>query len=222
MPARYVELIDRFIRAATDLDINATRLVLDEMFAIGSFESIVDDLVMPALVELGDAWSTGRIDVAAEHAASSAVYRRLATLYDAAAISGETQVVVGLPPGARHELGAFAFAVAVRRRGAGVLYLGADVPVSSWTRAVDERRARVAAIAVVQEADRPAALEVVRALRLSRVTPIIALGGRYADVGAGNDTAVVRLPERIVDAAETAARLARSPRPRIAREGASR
>jgi methanogenic corrinoid protein MtbC1 len=207
-PDRYVELVDRFMQAATDMDITATGVVLDEMFALGSFESIVDDLLMPALVELGDGWSEGRLDVAAEHAASAAVYRRLAALYDAAAIASDTRVVVGLPPGARHELGALAFAVALRRLGIGVLYLGADVPVASWVRVVTERHPRVAAIAVVQPADRPSCLEVAHALRDLAHRPIIAVGGRSAAWDGSEVAAITVLPDRIVEAALIVARLA--------------
>ena len=70
------------------MDIAAIGAALDEMFAQGSFESIVDDLLMPALVEIGQAWRDGRLDVAAEHTASAAVYRRLSALYEAAATRG--------------------------------------------------------------------------------------------------------------------------------------
>ena len=152
-PAHHSELIDRFIRSASVMDISATAADLDEMFALGSFESVVDDLLMPALVALGRAWSDGTLDVAAEHAASAAVHRRLSALFEAAAVTSDARLIVGLPPGARHELGALAFAVAVRRLGVGVLYLGADVPIASWARAARLEPARVAVIAVVQATD---------------------------------------------------------------------
>jgi DNA-binding transcriptional MerR regulator/methylmalonyl-CoA mutase cobalamin-binding subunit len=205
---RYAELIDAFIQAATVMDVTRTSAVLDEMFAVGSFESIVDDLLMPALVELGDAWGDGRLDVAAEHAASAAVYRRLAALYDAAAANGDVRAVVGLPPGSRHELGPLAFAVALRRLGVGVLYLGADVPVASWLRVAAERRPRVAVIAVAQQTDRASALDVARALRDSAHAPIIAMGGRSAAWDGSTEMAVMVLPDRIEEAAVAVARLA--------------
>jgi DNA-binding transcriptional MerR regulator/methylmalonyl-CoA mutase cobalamin-binding subunit len=207
IPPRYAELIDRFMEAATDLDVTATGAVLDEMFAVGSFESVVDDLVMPALVRLGDAWGEGRLDVAAEHAASAAVHRRLAALYDAAAATADVRVVVGLPPGARHELGALAFTVALRRLGTGVLYLGADVPVASWLRVVAERHPRVAVVAVIQESDLASAVDVAHALRDAAHPPIVALGGRSAAWDGPEDGAVTVLPERIEDAAAGVARL---------------
>ncbi len=206
-------LIDRFNEAAVAMDIAAIGAALDEMFAQGSFESIVDDLLMPALVEIGRAWQEGRLDVAAEHTASAAVHRRLSALYEAAATVADPLLVVGLPPGARHELGSLAFAVAVRRLGVGVLYLGADVPVTSWVHVIMQNRARMAVVAVVQEADRIAALEVARALRDAGLRPTLAVGGGGARWEGAEEAGMVVLPDRINEAAAVAARLAREATP---------
>ncbi len=211
--ARQADLVERFVEAARDMDIAATGAALDEIFAQGSYESIVDDLLMPALVEIGRSWSEGRLDVAAEHAASAAVHRRLSALYEAAAVVGDPLLVVGLPPGARHELGSLAFAVAVRRQGVGVLYLGPDVPVDSWVHVIRQHRARVAVVGVVQEADRIAALEVAEALREAGLSPTLAVGGGRARWEGAEQAGMVVLPDRINEAATVAAALARSARP---------
>jgi DNA-binding transcriptional MerR regulator/methylmalonyl-CoA mutase cobalamin-binding subunit len=202
------ELIKRFVDAAASLDIAATGAALDEIFARGSFESIVDDLVMPALVAMGSAWAEGRLDVAAEHAASAAVHRRLSALYEAAATVHDPLVVVGLPPGSRHELGALAFSVALRRRGVGVLYLGPDVPVASWVHVIERNRARVAILSVVQEADRAPALDVAAALREASARPTLAVGGGSSHWAGAQEAGMVLLPSRINDAVAVAARLA--------------
>jgi DNA-binding transcriptional MerR regulator/methylmalonyl-CoA mutase cobalamin-binding subunit len=206
-------LMERFIEAATAMDIAGIGAALDEMFAQGSYESIVDDLLMPALVELGRAWSEGRLDVAAEHAASAAVHRRLSALYEAAASVGDPLLVVGLPPGSRHELGALAFAVAVRRRGVGVLYLGPDVPVASWVHVIGQNRARVAVVAVAQGPDRIAALDVAQALHDAGLRPTLAVGGGSARWGGAERTGMLVLPDRINEAAVVAARLVRGSSP---------
>lgn len=206
--AQVTDLITRFVDSAAEMDIAATGAALDEIFARGSYESIVDDLLMPALIALGQAWSEGRVDVAAEHAASAAVHRRLSALYEAAATMEDALVVVGLPPGSRHELGALAFAVALRRRGVGVLYLGPDVPVASWAHVIERNRARVAIMSVVQVVDRASALEVADALRDIGSSPVMAVGGGSSDWDGAREAGMVVLPERINDAAGVAARLA--------------
>src|SRR4029453_5536452 len=71
-------LIERFVTTAEAGDAAGTEAVLDEMLASGSYESVVDDLLLPAAAALGDAWADGRLTVAGEHAASAAVARRLA------------------------------------------------------------------------------------------------------------------------------------------------
>ncbi len=200
-------LVTRFVEAAAAASPTETEAVLDEVLASGSFEAIVDDLLMPATAALGDAWAAGRLSVAAEHAASAAVARRLSAIYQAAGVPGRVSVVVGLPPGARHELGALAFAAALRRRGVGVLYLGPDVTVDGWVDAVASSRARGVVLGAITGADAESAAAVVEALRPLGVRTI-AMGGAAATAEAASRLGVVPLPSRIVDAATMVAQTA--------------
>jgi methanogenic corrinoid protein MtbC1 len=202
--ANRARMIERFVGAAETASATETEAALDEILGSGSFEAVVDDILLPAVAALGDSWEQGRMSVAAEHAASAAVTRRLSAVYQAAGIPVRTSVVVGLPPGARHELGALAFAAAVRRRGVGVLYLGADVTVDGWLDAVTRTRARAAVVGVVTEDDRAAASEVIAALREHGV-PLIAIGGSAAALNGWSGQGVTLLPARVVEAAATAA-----------------
>lgn len=172
----------RLVEAAAEMDPAAVAAVLDERFALTSFESVVDDWLMPALEEVGRAWADGRISVAGEHLVAHAVLRRLASAYDAAASHavGPT-VVIGLPAGVRHELGIFAFAVAARRRGLTTIYLGPDLPSSAWGATVGIHRARCAVLSVPDREDLPAARELVATLRSSHEDAALFVGGRYQD-----------------------------------------
>jgi DNA-binding transcriptional MerR regulator/methylmalonyl-CoA mutase cobalamin-binding subunit len=188
------------VAAAARYDPVAIERVLDDLFGRGTFESVIDDLVLPAAAGLGEAWADGRLDVAAEHLASGSLARRLSALLDQGGAPGRgPQVLVGLPPGSRHELGALAFAVAMRRLGADVLYLGADVPADSWVDAVDQSSARAAVIAVVTEADVTPAILVAEAVRAAQPGLVIAVGGAAGGQVASSDALV--LPGRIVEAA---------------------
>ncbi|MEW6224762.1 MAG: MerR family transcriptional regulator [Chloroflexota bacterium] len=204
--ANRTRMIERFVAAAESASAAHTESALDEILAAGSFEAVVDDVLLPAAAALGDAWSAGRMSVAAEHAASAAVARRLAAVYQAAGIPGRTSAVVGLPPGARHELGALAFAAALRRRGVGVLYLGADVTVDGWLDAVTRTRARTAVVGVITEDDRAPASVLLEALRAHGV-PLIAIGGAAATLDGASGRDVTLLPARVVDAAARVAQL---------------
>jgi DNA-binding transcriptional MerR regulator/methylmalonyl-CoA mutase cobalamin-binding subunit len=163
---------------------------LDAGFALGSFEHVVDSWLFPTLEALGEGWARGEIDVAGEHAASHAVHRRLSAAFEAAGSrSRGPAVVIGLPAGSQHDLGALAFATAARRRGLDVLYLGANVPVSSWDAAVRSRAARAAVLSVVTPEDRPAAAEVIERLLTHDPAPMVCTGGASAaNLAAGART----------------------------------
>lgn len=194
--------IETFVEGAAAIDPASIERALDDIFASGSFERVVETLLYPALHALGDAWARGEVDVAGEHAASAAAVRRLSAAFEAAG-SVEADggpVLVGLPPGVRHELAALAFATALRRVGLAVIYLGPDVPVPSWVAAVARTEARGIAFGVVMEDDVAAADAVVGALRSTHPQLVIGVGGRHAtEVGDG---AVLRLPESLTAAVE--------------------
>lgn len=186
---------ERLVAAARAMDAVGVDEVLDDLFSRGSFERVAADLLFPALERLGDAWAAGEVSVAGEHLASNAVLRRLGLALDAAGshAAAGAYIVVGLPPGARHELGALAFAVAARRAGLAVAYLGPDLPVADWT--TGSAGARAAVIGVVSGRDRRAAIEVARALLAAHPGLVVAVGGRAAREEAG----VLRLPGSLTD-----------------------
>lgn len=124
-------------RAAERLDPAEVERALRLRLAASPFEAVVDQWLLPSLVELGDAWKSGEVSVAGEHMVAEAVRRVLAAEYEypRPAAAGRP-VLIGLPPGARHDLGLLSFAVAARRAGIPTTYLGADVPAESWQTAV--------------------------------------------------------------------------------------
>lgn len=208
-PADGAAATARLVEAAAALDPAGVARVLDERFALTSFEHVVDGWLMPALEEVGRAWADGRISVAGEHLVAHAVLRRLAGAYDAAASRpGGPTVIIGLPAGVHHELGIFAFAVALRRLGANTVYLGTDLPSPAWSAALDVHGARCAALSAPGPDDVPAARELVKTLRSSHGTVAVFVGGsRQDDVHAPG---VTRLGHAIAPAAaEVAAALTR-------------
>lgn len=174
--------LDALVSPARSLDRREMDQLLDRAFAAGSFESVVEHWLLPALHALGDAWADGRIDVAGEHFVSGAVRARLSQAFEAAGTALEGPVVlVGLPPGSLHELGSLSFATCLRRLGADVRWLGSDLPVDSWVHAVGRLAPTGVALSVPTTQDAAAALEVVR--RLHELYP-----GLLVFVGGGGAT----------------------------------
>jgi DNA-binding transcriptional MerR regulator len=195
------DLVEAFVRAAADLDTVGEERILDEMSASGSFEQVAERHLVPALNRIGDAWASGAVDVAAEHVASHAILRRLAIAYQAAARPAPERapILVGLPPGSRHELGALMFSIAALRAGLPILHLGADLPVADWLEAAAQSDAAAAVVGVVTQADVVPAGEVVDSLRAARPGMLVTIGGRAADAVVTREP-VVRLPQGVTAA----------------------
>jgi methanogenic corrinoid protein MtbC1 len=207
---RLSSLVEAFLSAAQLLDVPAMDRILDETFASQRFELAIEGVVSPALKAIGSAWAREEIDVGAEHAASETVRRRLAHFFDAANLGDRLpRVIVGLPPDGHHEIGAFAFAVAARRAGLEVLYLGANVPLESWLRTVRETAAPLVVLGVVTPSDVNAASAVVDALSASARPPICLVGGPLP-AATLDGLRPIRLPTPLDDAVAAVVRLLRS------------
>ena len=208
---------DAFVAAARTLDVDAMERVLDEAFAVQRFELAMDEAVFPALRAVGGAWAEGTLDVAAEHAASETVRRRLARFFDAArGPTTQTRLLVGMPPGGDHELGVFAFAVACRRAGQAVAYLGSNVPLESWMRIVRETDISAIVLGSVTDEDAVAVNRVAAAIAMLDHPPVCFAGGP-ATVDATIGSGAVQLPRSLDEAVAVVADITASGRGRSPR-----
>jgi DNA-binding transcriptional MerR regulator len=105
--------------------------VLDELFSTATLDTILSDVLIPFLHELGERWERGEITVAQEHFASSVLRGRLLGLARGWDRGIGPRVLLSCAPGERHDLGLIAFGLALRARGFRILYLGADTPIES-------------------------------------------------------------------------------------------
>src|SRR5215212_3387439 len=131
------QLIDEVVQALTNFDSTQADHILSEAFSIYPFEQVLLELVQPAMVEIGELWHRGQINVAVEHFATQFVRRKLAGLmnvFDAAGSRGT--IIVGCAPSELHDLGLLMSALFLVRRGWHVVYLGPQVPVSDLLEAV--------------------------------------------------------------------------------------
>ena len=175
------------VAAAAALDPSAVTQLLDERFATGSFERVVDGWLLPELDRLGMAWAEGGVTVAGEHMAAGAVQRRLSAAFDAAAVDGARSplLLTGLPPGCRHELGILAFATAARRQGLAVVHLGSDLPLADWLTAAERHRPDAIVLAAPTPSDVAPVLEIIESLQsikgIATARTLVAIGGRHQD-----------------------------------------
>jgi methanogenic corrinoid protein MtbC1 len=105
--------------------------VLDSLLAATTVETVLAEVVLPYLHQLGELWERGEATVAQEHFASSLLRGRLLGLARGWGRGLGPRIVLACAPGEQHDLGLIAFGLALRARGWRIVYLGADTPLSS-------------------------------------------------------------------------------------------
>ena len=83
----------------------------------------------------------------------------------------------GSRPAPATSSGLLAFAVAARRAGFATVYVGADLPVEDWLRAIEARRAAGMVMAVPRDIDIATAQEIVDTVSRTHPEVVIGLGG---------------------------------------------
>ena len=115
--------------ALDELDEPAAQAVFDRLLSDFTVETVLRDVLMPYLQELGERWERGSVTVAQEHFASNLLRGRLASLARGWGHGHGPRAVLACPPGERHDLALLVFGIALNRNGWRVGYLGADTPL---------------------------------------------------------------------------------------------
>jgi len=118
-----------FRQALDELDEPAAQAVLDQLLTDFTVESVLREVVLPYLHELGDRWESGEVSIAQEHFASNVVRGRLASLARGWGHGQGPQVLLACPPDEQHELALLVFGIVLSRKGWRVGYLGANTPM---------------------------------------------------------------------------------------------
>lgn len=113
---------------------------LDRLLAAFGEETVLAEVVLPYLHELGDRWETGAASIAQEHFASNVVRGRLAGLARGWGQGIGPRALLACAPGELHDLALVVFGLAVRARGWRVTYLGPDTPLDTLADAADALR----------------------------------------------------------------------------------
>jgi MerR family transcriptional regulator, light-induced transcriptional regulator len=114
--------------------------ILDRLLALTTLDTLLREIVLPYLHDLGERWARGEASVAQEHFASGIVRGRLLGLARDWGLGVGPVALLACLPGEQHDIGLIAFGLALRARGWRIVYLGSDTPVpmvEQVSRAVD-------------------------------------------------------------------------------------
>jgi methanogenic corrinoid protein MtbC1 len=110
--------------------------VLDRLLAAYRVETVLREVLIPYLHDLGERWERGEVSVAQEHFASNLLRGRLLGLARGWGQGRGPAVVLACLPGEQHDLGLLAFGITLQRRGWRIVYLGPDTPIATIREAI--------------------------------------------------------------------------------------
>jgi MerR family transcriptional regulator, light-induced transcriptional regulator len=154
--------------------------ILDRLLALATVETLLSEVVMPYLHELGERWQRGEVTVAQEHFASGVLRGRLLGLARGWGLGLGPVAVLACLPGEQHDLGLIAFGLALRSRGWRIVYLGPDSPIDTVTDVSRQLEPSLVVLnAVSRERVRPA---LPKLRKLAKDHRLAVGGGAAADV----------------------------------------
>jgi DNA-binding transcriptional MerR regulator len=169
----------RLLSAVRAYDEAAVQAVLDEALAGFAVETVLRELILPTLREVGARWERGELEVGQEHFASNLVRERLLGLGRFWGRGGGPLAILACPPGERHDIGLIAFGLLLRSHGWRILFLGADTPLSTLGQAVATTAPRLVVVASMDSSLLESEAGELR--RLGRSAPLVLSGAGASD-----------------------------------------
>jgi len=195
---------DGLAAALANFDDGDAHAVFDTLLARLSIDTLLRDVIIPYLHELGERWERDEVSIAQEHFASTLLRGRLLGLGRGWGRGIGPVAILACAPGEQHDLGLLVFGLALRARGWRIVYLGTDTPIAS---VADAARSCTPAAVVVSAVDPRAFRRHTEELQqLARDTRLF-LGGAGAKARLNAD--LLTLTGDPVDEAERMTQLAR-------------
>jgi MerR family transcriptional regulator, light-induced transcriptional regulator len=173
--------LSEYRNALRDGDARTALQVVDRLIDAGAtFDEICEEVLRPALYEIGDLWERGEVGVADEHLAAAISETVLACIgaISSAPVSGEPRVLVCCTEGEGHALGARMVGETFAAAEWSVHYLGPSTPPGEVARTAAERGADVVALSTTMAANLPAVERTVAAVREAAPGVRVVVGGQ--------------------------------------------
>ena len=188
-PAAVEGEADAALAAALErFDNAAAQTAFDVLLARYAVATLVADIVLPYLAELGERWARGEATVGQEHFATALLRARLLGLGQGWDRGNGPYAVLACPGGERHDIGLVGFGLLLRSLGWRIAFLGADTPAPSVADAAARLDAAAVVLGLTLRGRRPS----VRAYAPPGVP--IAVGGRGATAGTARAAGALLLP----------------------------
>jgi len=193
----------RLRRAFDTYDEEGVQAALDDGFQALGLETMLREVVLPALAAVGLDWEKDPRAISREHFASNLIRARLLSLARLWGRGTGPLALLACPSGERHDIGLVAFGLVLRSHGWRIVFLGADVPLATLEETVREA---VPDLTVLASFDSGLLESQTQAIRSLATDARVMLAGPAATDSACSRLGVARLGGEIVTAANEVGR----------------
>ena len=129
--AQQERIVNELIQLMVDLDISGFEKIIDKQIAANGIEKVILRIIFPFFERIGILWQTGHINPAQEHLTTNIIRQKLIVGIDQAkpVLKIKRSFLLFLPEREHHELGLLLVYYLLKKRGAEVFYIGANVPL---------------------------------------------------------------------------------------------
>lgn len=192
--------------ALVSFDEAAAQELLDTALASYSVDTVLTELVAPALHALGDGWEAGTVSIAQEHFASNVLRGRLLGLARGWSRGTGPIALLACPSGEQHDLPLLLYGLTLRAGGWRIAFLGADTPLSTVQRTLDELDPAIVVVSITLTEHLPKAEQLAE---LSERAPVFVGGAAVDEELARRSGSTLLAPDFREAAAQVAAHLRR-------------
>jgi DNA-binding transcriptional MerR regulator len=129
--AQQERIVNELIQMMVDLDISGFEKIIDKQIAANGIEKVILRIIFPFFERIGILWQTGHINPAQEHLTTNIIRQKLIVGIDQAkpVLKIKRSFLLFLPEREHHELGLLLVYYLLKKRGAEIFYIGANVPL---------------------------------------------------------------------------------------------
>ena len=173
---------------------------LETLLGISPATTVIGEVLLTYLNDIGDRWQHGQVSIAQEHFATAFIHSRLLGLARGWDRGLGPRALLACPPDEQHTLGLIAFGIALHQIGWRITYLAADTPIPTIAEAAASIHPRL----IVTSATIPDRLQTaLPQLRELRPHDTIAIAGAGASRDHAHQSGAIYLPDDPITSADT-------------------
>ncbi len=173
---------------------------LETLLRISPATTVIGEVLLPYLHDIGERWQHGQLSIAQEHFATAFIHSRLLGLARGWDRGLGPRALLACPPQEQHTLGLIAFGIALHHIGWRITYLAADTPIPMIAEAAATTHPRLIVISAATPDHLTPALPQLRELRPHNT---VAIAGAGANQHHAHQSGAIYLPDDPITTAST-------------------